>query len=403
MSNLPNLSHGRHMLAIPGPSIMPDRVLQAMHRAAPNIYTGELIEITESCIPDLKAVAKTNGDVAMYIGNGHAGWEAALANTTAPGDKVLVPGGAQFSTGWAECARRRGLIVEQLDFGRSAPIDPQAVEDALRADTDHKFKAVLVVQVDTSSSAKSDLPAIRAAMDAAGHPALLISDSIACLGCDDMQMDAWGVDVVVTGSQKGLMVPPGMAFVFYSEKAKQVRHKLEQVSLYWDWHRRAYPDGYYQYACGTAPTHHLYGLRVALDMILHEEGLDNVLARHATLARAVWAACDAWGEGGPLAMNMVDLAARSNAVTSLRIGKEHGTRLRNWLSAEAGATLGIGLGMATEDDPASDGFFRIGHMGHLNTHMLIGTLGAIDTGLKALDIPHGGGALEAATRVCAGR
>jgi len=352
MSNTPNLSHGRHMLSIPGPSIMPDRVLQAMHRAAPNIYTGELIEITESCIPDLKAVAKTAGDVAMYIGNGHAAWEASLANTLALGDTVLVPGGAQFSQGWAQCARQRGLEVQLLDFGRSAAIDPQAVEDALRADTDGKIKAVLVVQVDTSSSAKSDLPAIRAAMDAAGHGALLMSDSIACLGCDDMQMDAWGVDVVITGSQKGLMVPPGMAFVY---------------------------------------------------MIVHEEGLDNVLARHATLARAVWAACDAWGAGGPLAMNIKDEAARSNAVTSIAIGKPDGTRLRTWLTEQAGATLGIGLGMSSDEDPGADGFFRIGHMGHLNSHMLMGTLGVIDAGLKALDIPHGDGALAAAASVCAGR
>lgn len=403
MTNTPNLSHGRHMLSIPGPSVMPDRVLQAMHRAAPNIYTGELIDITYSCIPDLKAVAKTSGDVAMYIGNGHAGWEAALANTCAVGDKVLVPGGAQFSKGWAECARRRGLVVEQIDFGRSAPIDPQAVEDALRADTTHAIKAVLVVQVDTSSSAKSDLAALRAAMDAAGHPALLMSDSIACLGCDDMQMDAWGVDVVITGSQKGLMVPPGMAFVFFSEKANKIRQQLDLVSLYWDWYPRTNPEGYYQISCGTAPTHHLYGLRVALDMIVHEEGLDNVLARHATLARAVWAACDAWGADGALAMNIKEPAARSHAVTSVAIGKPDGTRLRNWLTEQAGATLGIGLGMATQDDPASDGFFRIGHMGHLNSHMLMGTLGAIDAGLKALDIAHGDGALAAASQVCAGR
>ena len=403
MSNLPNLSHGRHTLAIPGPSVMPERVLQAMHRPAPNIYTGELIDMTYSLVPDLKAVAKTDGHVAMYVGNGHAAWEASLANVLAVGDKVLVPGAAQFSNGWAETARKRGLVVEQLDFGRRAPIDPQGVEDALRADSGHEIKAVLVVQTDTASSAKSDLAAIRTAMDAAGHPALMIVDSIACLGCDDMQMDAWGIDVVVTGSQKGLMVPPGMCFVFFNDKAAAMRQKMERVSGYWDWHPRANPEGYYQMSCGTAPTHHLYGLRVALDMIVHEEGLENVLARHATLARALWAACDAWGQGGPLELNITDPAARSNAVTSLRIGAPHGTELRNWLIEQAGLTLGIGLGMATEDDPMSDGFFRIGHMGHVNMHMLMGTLGSIDAGLKALNIPHGDGALAAAARICAGK
>ncbi|WP_298257447.1 aminotransferase class V-fold PLP-dependent enzyme [uncultured Litoreibacter sp.] len=403
MSNSTNLSHGRHTLAIPGPSVMPERVLQAMHRPAPNIYTGELVDMTYSLIPDLRAVARTNGQVAMYIGNGHAAWEASLANVLSEGDKVLVPGAAQFSLGWAETARKRGLVVEQLDFGRRAPIDPQAVEDALRADADHKIKAVLVVQTDTASSGRSDLPAIRAAMDAAGHPALMMVDSIACLGCDDMQMDAWGIDVMVTGCQKGLMVPPGMCFIFFNDKAQAARQNKERVSGYWDWHPRANPEMYYHMSCGTAPTHHLYGLRVALDMIVHEEGLSNVLSRHETLARAVWAACDAWGEGGSLELNMNDPAARSHAVTSVRIGAPYGTDLRNWLTEQAGVTLGIGLGMATADDPASDGFFRIGHMGHVNTHMLLGTLGSIDAGLKALGIPHGEGALAAAASVCAGQ
>jgi alanine-glyoxylate transaminase/serine-glyoxylate transaminase/serine-pyruvate transaminase len=403
MSNFLNLSHGRHTLAIPGPSVMPERVLQAMHRPAPNIYTGELVDMTYSLIPDLKAVARTEGHVALYIGNGHAAWEASLANVLTAGDKVLVPGGAQFSLGWAETARKRGLVVEQLDFGRRAPIDPQAVEDALRADNGHEIKAVLIVQTDTASSGRSDLPAIRAAISAAGHPALLVVDSIACLGCDDMQMDAWGIDVMVTGSQKGLMVPPGMCFVFFNDKADAARQKVERVSGYWDWQPRANPERYYHMSCGTAPTHHLYGLREALDMIVHEEGIDNVLARHATLARALWAACDVWGQDGPLELNMADPAARSHAVTALRIGAPHGTDLRNWLVEHAGVTLGIGLGMASDDDPMSDGFFRIGHMGHVNMHMLMGTLGSIDAGLKALKIPHGEGAVSAAALVCAGK
>lgn len=397
-----NLSHGRHTLSIPGPSVIPDRVLQAMHRPAPNIYTGELIEMTASLVPDLKAVAKTKANVAMYIGNGHAGWEASLANVLAPGDQVLIPGAAQFSLGWANMCRARGLEVQVLDFGRRAPIDPQAVEDALRADDTHQIKAVLVVQVDTATSAKSDLAAIRAAIDAAAHPALLMVDSIACLACDDMQMDAWGIDVVVAGCQKGLMVPPGMAFVFFSDKAKAARARMERVSTYWDWAPRADPEVYYQYACGTAPTHHLYGLRVALDMIVKEEGLDNVLARHERLANAVWAAVQVWGQDGPLELNMQDPNTRSHAVTSLRIGAPHGTALRTWLTDQAGVTLGIGLGMATEEDPKSDGFFRIGHMGHVNPHMLLGTLASVDAGLKALSIPHGSGAIDAATQVLAG-
>ncbi len=395
------LNHGRHTLAIPGPSIMPDRVMQAMHRAAPNIYTGELIDLAATLVPDLKAVARTKHKVAMYIGNGHAAWEASLVNVLATGDTVLVPATGNFSHGWAGMAERLGITTQVIEFGRRSALDPALVAEALDADKSHKIKAVLCVQTDTATSAKSDVAALRSAIDATGHPALLMVDCIACLGCDEMQMDDWGVDVMVAGCQKGLMTPPGMSFVFFNDKAAEIRAKMERVSSYWDWTPRADPEQFYQYWCGTAPTHHLYGLRVALDMIVHEEGLEAVWARHATLARAVWAAFEAWEVGGPLELNLADRAIRSNAVTSVRIGAPTGTQLRNWLTEQAGVTLGIGLGMATEEDPQSDGFFRVGHMGHLNSHMLLGTLGSIQAGLNALQIPHGGGALEAAAQVCA--
>lgn len=396
-----SLSQGRHTLSIPGPSVMPDRVLQAMHRAAPNIYTGPLIDLAATLGPDLKAIARTSGDVAMYIGNGHAVWEASLANVLAPGDRVLVPATGNFSHGWAGMAQKMGIKTQMIEYGRRAALDPADIAAALEADTDHAIKAVLCVQTDTATSVKSDVAALRVAMDATGHPALLMVDCIACLGCDEMQMDAWGVDVVVAGCQKGLMTPPGMGFVFFNAKAAAARARMARVSSYWDWTPRANPTEFWQYWCGTAPTHHLYGLREALDMIVHEEGVEAVWARHATLARAVWAAFEAWGAEGPIELNIADAAIRSNAVTSVRIGAEHGTRLRNWLTEEAGVTLGIGLGMATKEDPKSDGFFRVGHMGHLNTHMLMGTLGSVQAGLVALDIPHGAGGLDAAAKVCA--
>ncbi len=395
------LAHGRHTLAIPGPSIMPDRVLQAMHRAAPNIYTGELLDLADSLVPDLKEVARTKHDVAMYIGNGHAAWEASLVNVVAPGETVLVPATGNFSHGWAAMAERLGAEVQLIDFGKRAALDPARVAEALNADKARKIKAVLCVQTDTATSAKSDVAALRKAMDATGHPALLIVDCIACLGCDEMQMDAWGVDIVVAGCQKGLMTPPGMCFVYFNDKAAEVRKRMERVSSYWDWVPRADPEYFYQYWCGTAPTHHLYGLREALNMIVHEEGLEAVWARHATLARAVWAAFEAWSVEGPIELNIADRAVRSNAVTSVRIGAPTGTQLRDWLTEEAGVTLGIGLGMAEPNDPAWHGFFRVGHMGHLNSHMLMGTLGSIQAGLTALQIPHGAGALDAAAQVCA--
>jgi alanine-glyoxylate transaminase/serine-glyoxylate transaminase/serine-pyruvate transaminase len=395
------LANGRHTLAIPGPSLMPDRVLQAMHRAAPNIYTGEIVDLADTLGPDLKTVAQTKHYVAMYIGNGHAAWEASLVNVLAPGDKVLAPSTGHFSHGWTDMARRLGVEVEEMDYGLRSPIDLNQLEDRLRADKTHEFKAILVVQTDTSTSVKNDIAAVRRAIDAAGHPALLMVDSIACLGCDEMQMDAWGVDILVACCQKGLMTPPGMSFVFFNERADAVRSGMERVSSYWDWTPRSRPDGFWQYWCGTAPTHHLYGLREALDMIVHEEGIKAVWQRHRTLAAAVWAAFDTWALDGPIEMNIADHSVRSCAVTAVRIGAPQGTQLRTWLTETAGVTLGIGLGMATDEDPNSDGFFRVGHMGHLNTHSLMGTLSSIEAGLVALDIPHGGRALDAAIKVCA--
>ncbi len=393
-----SLAGGRPYLAIPGPSVMPEEVLRAMHRASPNIYEGELIEMTAGLMPDLRDVARTKGDVAIYIANGHGAWEAALANTLAPGDRVLVPATGRFGHGWADVAEARGIEADLLDFGKRSAIDLDRVEDALRADKYHEIKAVLATHVDTSTSVRNDIAALRAVLDAVGHPALLMADCIASLACDRFEMDAWGVDVMIAGSQKGLMVPPGLAFVFFSQKAAEARRALPRVSRYWDWTNRANPEMFYQYFGGTAPTHHLYGLRAALDLI-RAEGIEAIWDRHERLARAIWAACEAWGQTGPLELNIADPALRSRAVTALRIGAPHGSALRNWVQEHAGVTLGIGLGMAEPGDPAWHGFFRIGHMGHVNAHMILGALGAIEAGLMALDIPHGPGGVAAAARV----
>ncbi|WP_299611767.1 aminotransferase class V-fold PLP-dependent enzyme [uncultured Tateyamaria sp.] len=391
---------GREYLAIPGPSVMPDAVLQAMHRAAPNIYAGEIVDIAASLVPDLKRVARTDGHVAMYIGNGHAAWEAALANTVQPGDAVLVPATGRFGHGWADMAEGLGAEVQILDFGKRAPWDMDQIAAALRADTGHMIKAVLAVHVDTSTSIRNDIAALRALMDEVGHPALLMADCIASLGCDVFEMDAWGADVMVAGCQKGLMVPPGMCFVFFNDKADAVRRAMPRVSRYWDWSPRANPEEFYMYWNGTAPTHHLYGLRTAMDMI-HGEGMKDIWARHETLAKAIWAACEAWGDGGPLELNVADRGDRSCAVTALRLEAPQATALRDWTEQNLGLTLGIGLGMAPPGDPAWHGFFRLGHMGHVNGQMIMGLLGGIEAGLTALDVPHGAGALDAAARVIA--
>lgn len=397
----PRQAPGVHYLAIPGPSVMPDRVLRAMQRPAPNIYTGELHQITDRLVPDLRHVAGTVHDVAIYIANGHGVWEAALVNTLSRGDRVLGLVTGNFGHGWADMATALGARVDKLDFGRRAPVDPEALAEALARDTAHDIRAVLMVQVDTASSARSDVAAVRAVLDRLGHPALLMVDCIACLACDRFEMDAWGVDVMVAASQKGLMTPPGLGFVWVGPRAAAARARADMVTPYWDWQPRLSPDQFYRYFCGTAPTHHIYALRAALDMI-REEGMEAIWARHACLARAIWTAVEHWGTGGPMALNIADPAHRSHAVTAVRIGAPHGTALRNWVTAHAGVTLGIGLGMATEEDPNADGFFRIGHMGHVNPQMVLGALGAIEAGMIALDIPHGPGALGAAARVLAG-
>ena len=390
-----SLSHGRPYLAIPGPSVIPDRVLQAMHRPSPNIYEGELHELTHGLIPDLKKVAMTDGDVAIYIGNGHAAWEAALANVLSRGDKVLVPATGTFGHGWGDMAAGLGAVIETLDFGQRSPVDLDRLAETLAADKDHLIKAVLAVHVDTSTGVKSDIAGMRRVLNETKHPALLMADCIASLGCDRFEMDAWGVDVMVSGCQNGLMTPAGMSFVWFNSKARAARGNC--VTSYWDWVPRTNPDLYFRYFNGTAPTHHLYGLRTALDMLL-EEGLDAVFTRHQKLAEVIWTAIDVWAQEGPIQLNVADPAARSHAVTSIGAGSPNGLALRRWCEEKCGLTLGIGLGR----EPA-DAFFRIGHMGHVSGHMVMAVLGTIDAGLKALEIPHGAGALDAASRALAAR
>lgn len=399
-----NSSGGRPYLAIPGPSVIPDPVLQAMHRPSPNIYAGELLNLTDSLIPDLKAVAGTRHFAAIYIANGHGAWEAALMNTLQPGDRVLVPASGRFALGWSEMAQALGIEVEVIDFGTASGWDLGRIAERLTADRGHQIKAVLGVHVDTSSSIRNDIAALRSVLDEVLHPALLMTDCIASLGCDRFEMDAWGVDVMVTASQKGLMTPAGISFVFFNEKAAVARAALPRVSRYWDWTPRANPEEFYQYFGGTAPTHHLFGLRAALDLI-HGEGLEAVWARHRHLAQAIWAACTAWGNiadpAQGLRMNVTDPALRSHAVTALHLPAPLASDLRRWLEENMGLTLGIGLGLAPSNSAEWHGHFRLGHMGHVNGHMIMGLLGGIEAGFGALKIPHGDGALAAAARVLA--
>lgn len=388
------LSQGRDLFMTPGPSIIPDRVLNAMHRAAPNIYEGDLMGVVDEILVNLRSVAHTKGAPSIYICNGHGVWEAALHNVIAPGEKVLCLATGRFGNGWASVAEQLGAEVELLDFGTNASFDADKVEAALRADKDHKIKALMSVHTDTSTSVSNNIPRLRAALDAANHPALLMIDCIASLGCERFEMDEWGVDVMVAGCQKGLMTPPGLAFTFHNDKATAVSQKIMKTSPYWDWEPRTTGTVFYQKFGGTAPTHHLFGLSEALKM-MHEEGVENIWARHEKQARAIWAAVDKWVEGGAMQFNVPDPADRSFAVTTIISETENLTKLRQWCEREAGLTLGIGLSLI---GPGGDDVFRIGHMGHMNPTMLLGALASIDAGLKAVGIPHGEGALSAATR-----
>lgn len=394
-----SLANGRAYLAIPGPSVMPDRVLAAMHRAAPNIYEGDLHRMVEGLWPDLKAVACTRQNVAIYIANGHGAWEAANANLFSRGDRALVLACGRFGIGWAESARAMGVSADVLDFGKSSPVDLSRVEAALKADRAHELKAVLLTHVDTSSSIRTDVAAVRQLLDTLGHPALLAVDCIASLGCDEYRMDDWGVDLTVAASQKGLMTPPGLGFVWFSDRAKERCRDSDLRTPYWDWTPRAGAREFYQNFNGTAPTHHLFGLREALSMIA-EEGLEQVWTRHDALARAVWAAFDAWGAGNPeIGLNVADPAFRGRSVTAARLGAPHASRLREWTEHRGGVTLGIGLGMALPSEPAYHGFLRVAHMGHVNAHMTLGALAVMEAGMVALGIQHGPGALAAAVGV----
>ncbi len=388
------LRHGRPHVAIPGPSIIPERVLAAMQRPMPNIYDGPLVDVSSSLFADLPRIARTEGEAFIVIGNGHAAWQMVVSNTMRRGRKVLVLESGRFAVVWGEQAALSGVDVEVLPGIVDGPVDPAAVEDRLRADVDREIDAILVVLTDTASSVRNDIPAIRRAIDAAGHPALFMVDAIASLACEPFEMDEWGVDVTVAASQKGLMTPPGVAFVWANDRALAAHALADMRVGYFDWESRRNVEAHYQLYNGTPPISHLYALREALDMIF-EEGLENTWRRHEVLARSVWAAVDAWGGGrvDGLSCVIADPADRSHAVTTVRTGSVDATRLREICEDEAGLTLGLGIGA----DVGAQ--FRIGHMGHLNPPMLLGTLGTIEAALHSLGAMVDGSGVAAAARV----
>ena len=380
---------GREFLAIPGPTTMPDEVLQAMHRPALDIYSDQMVNLTDSLMADLSRLFATRGQSYIYISNGHGAWEAALSNVLSRGDKVLVLESGRFAIGWGNAAAAMGAEVEVLKGDWRRAIRPDEVEARLRADTRHSIKAILAVQVDTASGAYNDLEAIGKAIKVAGHPALFMVDTVASLGCMPFEMDKWGIDVAMSGSQKGLMTPPGLGFVAANDRARQVHKKADLRTPYWDWTEREGSEHYRKYA-GTAPVHLLFALRQAVDMIF-EEGLENVFRRHRLLAGAVRRAVAVWAEGQVLGFNIAEPSERSDTVTTVTMGNGYDpVALHRYCKEKCGVVLGVGIGELQGQA------FRIAHMGHVNAPMMLGTLGVIEVGLNALNIPHGKGGTEAA-------
>ena len=379
---------GREFLAIPGPTTMPDEVLRAMHRPALDIYSKEMLDLTHSLLADLKKLFVTTGQSYIYIANGHGAWEATLSNVLSRGDKVLVLESGRFAIGWGNAAAAMGADVEVLKGDWRRAIRLADVEARLAADKEHKIKAILAVQVDTASGAYNDIEAIGKAIKASGHPALFMVDTVASLGCMPFDMDAWGVDVAMSGSQKGLMTPPGLGFVAANDRAREVHKKADLRTPYWDWTEREGIEHYRKYA-GTAPVHLLFAARQAIDM-LFEEGLENIYLRHSLLAEAVRRAVAVWSEGQVLSFNIAEANERSNTVTTVLMNGADPSALRRYCKDKCGVVLGLGIG------DLADQAFRIAHMGHVNAPMFLGTLGVVETGLTALNIPHGKGGTEAA-------
>jgi alanine-glyoxylate transaminase / serine-glyoxylate transaminase / serine-pyruvate transaminase len=377
---------GLEFLAIPGPTTLPNEVLRAMQHPSVDVYAGPLLALTESLIADMSKLFRTTGRTYIYIANGHGAWEAALTNVLSQGDKVLVLESGRFALSWGDHARFLGAEVEVLKGGWERAVRPDEVEARLRADTGREIKAILVAQIDTSSGVVNDIAAIGRAIRAADHDALFLVDAVASLGCVPFEMDAWGVDVAMAGSQKGLMSPPGLGFVAVNERARAVHQKAKMRTPYWDWTARDSKVHYQRYA-GTPPEHLLFALRAALDMIF-AEGFDAIFLRHRLLAEAVRRAVAVWAEGGALDFNVTAPAERSDTVTTILLPNPGA--LQDYCNVKCGVVLGTGFGeMAGKA-------FRVAHMGHVNAPMVLGTLGVIETGLAALAIPHRSGGVQAA-------
>ncbi|MDX1434749.1 MAG: aminotransferase class V-fold PLP-dependent enzyme [Gammaproteobacteria bacterium] len=384
-----SVKRGRNFLMAPGPTNIPERVLRAMQRPAVELSSPDFVALCLGCLADLKKVFRTDGRVFVYAANGHGAWEAALSNTLSPGDRVLAFETGVFSEAWARMAEALGAEAVLVPGDWRHGIDADAVEKHLEADRAHRIRAVLAIQTDTATGITSDVPAVRRAMDAAGHPALLMVDAVASLAATDFRMDEWGVDVAVGASQKALMSPPGLAFTAVNDKALARSDEAKVPRLYWDWRKRL-DEEFYTWFCGTAPEHLLFALREALDMIA-EEGLEAIFARHRRIGAAVRAAVAVWAQAGALSLNAARPAEQSDSVSTIRVDERwDAVEIRTLCQERLNVSLGGGLGKL------KGRAFRIGHMGDINEPMILGALGGVETALRLCRVPHARGALNAA-------
>ncbi|MDE2516517.1 MAG: aminotransferase class V-fold PLP-dependent enzyme [Rhodospirillales bacterium] len=377
---------GRHFLQTPGPTNLPDTVLRAMDRNAINHRGPEFGRLGRAVIAGMREVFGTqSGMIALYPASGTGAWEAALVNTLSPGDHVLMSHTGWFAHLWEQMAERLGLVAVMLETDWRRGADPAAIADALSADKEGRIKAVCVVHNETSTSCLSDVAAVRHAIDKVGHGALLMVDAISSLGCGPFEFDGWGVDVAISGSQKGLMVPPGLSFNAVSPKAMAAGKTARLARGYWDWAPLAVANetGFFPY---TPAVNLLYALEAAIGL-MRAEGFPAIYARHARFAEATRRAAAAWG----LELQCLDARAYSPGVTAVRVPEGHSAdKLRGLILEHFDMSLGNGLGRI------EDRVFRIGHMGDINALQLMGALAGVEMGLALAGIPHRAGGVQAA-------
>lgn len=388
MSTTARAPRGRQFFANPGPTNIPDSVLRAIDRVSIDFMDPAFIAVFHDAVDGLKRVLQTKQRVFLYTASGHGSWEATLANLLSPGDAILMVESGFFSLSWGQMARDLGLEVQTVSADWRTGVDVSAITAALRDDKGQRIRAVCAVHNETATGVTLPLPEIRAAIDAAGHPALFLTDTISSLGSMDFRMDEWGIDAVVGGSQKGLMLPTGFSFTGVSEKAFAAHANARLTKHYFSWTNMAGRP--HKSFVGTIPTSFFYGLQESI-RLLEQEGLDEVFARHARLAHAVREAVRVWsGNAGPQ-LFCTNPSRLSNSVTGILMPEGHDAEaVRKIALQRFNVSTGGGLG------PLGGKVFRIGHLGDLNEPMVLGTLGAVEMSLRLAGVPHGRGGVDAA-------